>query len=238
MVPFLRYTGLASSKGDYISNYMLALTPAGFRGLMTALSMLFNPTAVGKVLSLVLLIPLLTGFALGGRRLSGRWGMLATVGLALSAAMFTERMAGGVARSFAYPVLALSAFALITGRIRWLCVLTVVGAAFYPGVRRGAGNCLVPGVVSLSRCRSWRGCGLERAEASGVVGRHGGSGGGPVVAADAGVQDLRPRAPTRRRDGVSGDRATRSLGGAEQGAVSERAHRASHAGVPCVARRR
>jgi hypothetical protein len=132
MPPFLRYTSRASSQGDYITNYMLALTPAGFRGLMTPLATLFNPTAVGKVLSIALLIPLLTGFALGGRRLLGRWGMLATVALALSSSMFIERMAGGVARSFAYPVLALSAFALITGRIRWLCVLTVVGAAFYP----------------------------------------------------------------------------------------------------------
>ena len=99
MPPFLRYTGRASSQGDYITNYMLALTPAGFRAVMTPLSKLFNPTAVGKVLSIVLLIPLLTGLALGGRRLLGRWGMLATLTLALSS-VDVHRENGGRCRPF------------------------------------------------------------------------------------------------------------------------------------------
>lgn len=132
IAPFLRYTYLATPERDYLSNYALALTPAGFKHLMMAFSMVLHPITVGKVMSIALLAPLMAGFAIGARRLSGHWGMLATMGLALSSPLFVERMAGGVARAFAYPVLALAAAALITGRVRWLCVLTVAGAAFYP----------------------------------------------------------------------------------------------------------
>ena len=130
-------------------------------------SKLFNPTAVGKVLSIVLLIPLLANRS-GGRLRSGRRGML-TVTLALSSSMFIERMAGGSPVHWPIPF--------------WRCrhcadhrpdplVVRVDrgGCVFYPvsAVAPGIAMFLVMFVYGAA---IGRGRGLERAEASGLPGR-------------------------------------------------------------------
>src|SRR5207244_1663802 len=50
----------------------------------------------------------------------------------LGASTYLERLCGGMARGFAFPLLGAALAALAYGKIRWVCALALVGAAFYP----------------------------------------------------------------------------------------------------------
>ncbi len=63
----------------------------------------------------------------------GRWPTTwATLALVMSADLFLNRMVGGAARSWTFPLVGIAAAALMYGRIRFLAVLVPFAAVFYP----------------------------------------------------------------------------------------------------------
>jgi len=56
------------------------------------------------------------------------------VALCSSSTLLLDRIGGGLPRAFGYPLLAWSLAALVYGRVRLLCVLAAVSAAFYPAI--------------------------------------------------------------------------------------------------------
>lgn len=132
LIPFVREAQPGIREDDYLANYRLAMTPVGQRLLYRCAGRWFDPAFTSKALPLVQYALVLA--ALGGCafRLGGRVGAWATLALALSSREFLYRMAGGTARSWAYPLVAWAAFALIADRPRLLAVLTVLAAALYP----------------------------------------------------------------------------------------------------------
>ena len=130
---FFRYGDPALFSHDYASDYLLrAYFPLGYRGLFTVGARVWDAAALGKVLPYVLLA--LTCAALWfvasriGHRASG-WFALALV---LGSGLFLSRMAGGLPRAFAFPVLAWAMTALVYGRVRGAVGAVWAGAAFYP----------------------------------------------------------------------------------------------------------
>src|SRR4030095_9403306 len=62
--------------------------------------------------------------------------------LVLGVAIFVFTMVGGMPRGFGFPVLALTAAALVYGKPRLLATIVCVSAAFYPPVAIQAGIAL------------------------------------------------------------------------------------------------
>ncbi len=142
IVPFYRNFDPGTFLNDLCGDYFLSPMPIGFLSIYAPLSKVFDPAVLSKIVPTLLLIPLLWGLAVAAKRLAGLPGMLVTLFLALSCSLYVERMSGGLARSFGYPILALAIAALVTGRIRLLCVFICLGAAFYPTIIVPAGLAL------------------------------------------------------------------------------------------------
>jgi hypothetical protein len=132
--PLVRYSDEAAfpAEKDYIADYYLASFPIGYRGLYAFLSLIADPRPVSKVLPYALLA--ITALAVGrsARRLRGPPAGWAAVALVLGAHVYLERMAGGLPRSFAFPLLAVAMLALVRSRPLLLAIVTVLAAGFYP----------------------------------------------------------------------------------------------------------
>jgi len=117
---------------DYIGNYLRACHPAGYRALYTAASAVVDPRPFSKVLTYVLFAAFLALLAAGARRAGGWAAAVFAVALALSANIFLDRIAGGLVRSFAYPLAAAFFYGVLRGSARWMIGSSVASAAFYP----------------------------------------------------------------------------------------------------------
>src|SRR5262249_31441857 len=104
---------------------------------------LCDPATLSKVVPYVLLLVVLVGVAVAARRLAGFVGAFVATSLVLATDLFLGRMVGGLPRAFAFPLLAVTAAALVLGRVRALAVVIGVGAAFYPVAAVPAGLALV-----------------------------------------------------------------------------------------------
>jgi hypothetical protein len=112
-----------------------------WRALYAAAAPWIDIVVFGKVLTYACFLLTLAGIAVAAARLGGRAAAFSAVGLALGTFVFMDRIGGGLPRAFAYPCLAWAAACLVTGRIRTLAAIAVVGAGFYP---------LIPVVCGLS----------------------------------------------------------------------------------------
>lgn len=130
--PLLRYHDDRLFQNDVAADYYLSCFPVGFRTLYAVLAPVWDARAVSKVLPYLLLA--VTAWAAGqaARRLRGPAAGWAAVGLCLGAEIYLARLAGGLPRSFAFPLLAVALLALARGKPILLAVVTVLGAAFYP----------------------------------------------------------------------------------------------------------
>jgi hypothetical protein len=113
---------------DLLQAYQMALTPPLMRLLY---STPVDPLLVCRVVPYVFLLVFLAGIGLAAARFGGVLAALAALALGLAWPIFLSRMTGGLARSFAFPVLACGLAALVHGRLRWVAVATLVGAASY-----------------------------------------------------------------------------------------------------------
>lgn len=118
--------------GDYLARYILALSPPGHSLVYILAARLWDPAWVSKVLPYLQYAGVLVLLGACARRLGGWPAVFATLALALSSHVLLDYMTGGVARSWAYPLMAGAAAALVWGRVYPLAVITVLGAALYP----------------------------------------------------------------------------------------------------------
>jgi hypothetical protein len=94
------------------------------------------------------------GMGAAARRLSGRLASVLGVVFALGAGnVFFVRMAGGLPRSFGFPLIAVGALALTTGRARAHAALVVIASAFYPAAGAVLGISLVASLALPPRFR-------------------------------------------------------------------------------------
>ena len=158
--PFLRYHDPSLFQEDYVAQYYLDCLPIGYKLTYRTWSLLADPRVLSKALPYLLLSLGLVAVGLTARRLGGAVAAWGAVALCLSSTYFMYRMAGGLPRAFAFPLLAGAAMALVLGRPLLLAVLACLGAAFYPvaglicGLSLSAWLLLVPR-EDRGRARDW-----------------------------------------------------------------------------------
>jgi hypothetical protein len=154
--PFLRHYDSPQLAGDYIASYYLACLPVGFRALYRVAAVAVDPRGASKGLPYLQLAIAVLALGAAAQRLGGVAALWGTMALALSTGLLIERLAGGLPRSFGFPLVAVGAAALVHGRPRVLAACVVLGAAFYPpaGLLLGlalAGLLLLPGDTPPAR---------------------------------------------------------------------------------------
>jgi hypothetical protein len=159
--PFFRYLKPNAFANDYIADYYLACYPLGYRGLYAVAAQLgIDPTQLSHWLPHLLWLLTLLGLGAVAHKLGGRLAVLCAVGLALGSNVYLGRIAGGLPRSFGFPILAGSLVALAYARVWWCAACVLCGALFYPvtGIISGlslAGWLLLPRQAGLGPS-SWR----------------------------------------------------------------------------------
>ncbi len=118
--------------GDPIVDYYLASLPLAYRARYELFVPLAGVLAVERALPLLELALSLYFIARAAHELGGRAAAFGALGLALGSSYFAARMAGGLPRGFALPLLAAGAYFAVAGKARALAVTTVLSAGFYP----------------------------------------------------------------------------------------------------------
>lgn len=119
-------------EGDYLARYILALSPPGHSLVYILGAAVYDPALISKVLPYVQYALVLLLLALSAYRLGGWSAVFGSLALAMSSYVLLLAMTGAVARSWAYPLMAGAATALVWGRVYWLAAITVLGSALYP----------------------------------------------------------------------------------------------------------
>ena len=135
--PFFRYSEPSAWTGDYLGDYALAIKPSLFRGLYTVAGYLDAADALSRGLPILFQVGCAVVAALVARQLAGSGGPAASVFTATTifgSSYVFERLAGGLARSFAFPVIAVGLYALVSGRVVLLAVTVVLASGLYPPV--------------------------------------------------------------------------------------------------------
>ena len=114
--PFLRYHDPQLLRGDFIAAYYLDSLPPGFWSLYRLAATVVDPRIASKALPYVELLIVLLALGTAAWRLGGATAAWGTMALALSTGVLLDRLAGGLPRSFAFPLMAASAAALVHGR--------------------------------------------------------------------------------------------------------------------------
>jgi hypothetical protein len=139
---------------DYLTKYIKACHPLGYRWLYNGLSRWLDPTSISKGLPYILWGLFMVAVGWGVYAATGWLGALVAIALAMSGDLFLEKAVGAFPRAFAFPILALGVSAFLRGRIGVLAVAVVLGAAFYPAVAVSLGLTLAIGILLPA---SWRG---------------------------------------------------------------------------------
>ena len=132
--PFFRFSDNELFATDTLGDYILAGTPIGLRALYTAAALINDAAPLSKALPYLLLLVTMLAVVSAASAIGSRWSAFASASLLLGASLFLARMAGGLARGFAFPLLALGLAFLAAGRLRCLVALVPVAAGFYPPV--------------------------------------------------------------------------------------------------------
>lgn len=132
IVPFQRHADPSLFPGDRLVDYYLGSLPEAYRLLFVAAARLWDPLAASKTLPYLLLAVLAFALAASALRLAGRAAALGVLALCLGSELYLARMCGGLPRTFAFPLIAGGAAALVYGRPWLLAALVCVGAGTYP----------------------------------------------------------------------------------------------------------
>ncbi|MBM4156499.1 MAG: hypothetical protein FJ221_15945 [Lentisphaerae bacterium] len=132
LLPALRDEAPDWRDGDALVDYRRAMTPPGQALVLRLGSRLMGIAAFSKALPLVQYAVLLACLAWCAARLGGPVCAWAAAALGLSSHVFLYQMAGGTARSWAFPLAGAAAVALLRGSAPALAALTVLGALLYP----------------------------------------------------------------------------------------------------------
>lgn len=123
-------------KGDPLADFFSSpkFATYGMVGLYSLMSFFVEPLVFSKILPLFL-IPLCAVFLFAlGRRLKDPLSGLILVAIFLTVIWDRDRFSGGLARSFAYPILILFLYSLVRRRYLAASALMVAGALFYPPI--------------------------------------------------------------------------------------------------------
>lgn len=140
--PFYRFAEPELAQKDDLGTYYLANFPLGFRALYTLAGRFQAAVCSSETLPYLLLAGLLFGIAITAFRLGGLLAAGVSVALCLASSIYLGRMAGGLPRSFALPLLAAWLAAATFGRIRIAAAIVAGGALFYPAAAFCAGVAL------------------------------------------------------------------------------------------------
>jgi len=130
--PFYRYSESALFPNDYNGDYHLAISPWGYRGLYMIASYFGVATELSKIVPYVGLLSTVTCLAITAYAFGGKTGAWVAAALCLGNSIYLANMSGGLARSFAFPLLAAAGAALTYSRYHIVGILVLLGAAFYP----------------------------------------------------------------------------------------------------------
>jgi hypothetical protein len=149
--PFLKYKYPGAFSDDYSAKYFLNSFPIGYKATFALASKIKDPRWVSKALPYPLLLGLTLVVGVAARRVGGWLAAWVSMSLVLTAEVFIERTTGGLARSFAFPIVALAGLALAYGRAYWLAAAVLVGMAFYPAAAVIAGIALATLLLIVPR---------------------------------------------------------------------------------------
>jgi hypothetical protein len=130
--PYFRFSDRELFAEDALGNYILAGSPIGFRALYTSAALVHDAAALSKALPYILLLVTTLAVVSAVSRFASRWSAFASASLVLGGGVFMARMAGGLARGFAFPLLAVGLALLAAGRLRYLLALVPISAGLYP----------------------------------------------------------------------------------------------------------
>lgn len=151
--PFFEWGDRAGASADIFTRYVRALSPVGYGSLYDVACFLRAAVPLSKALPYVLMALVLAALGAAAHRLAGRVAMPIAIAFTSGVSLFPELMIGGTPRSFAFPLVALAALALVAGRARLLGALVVSGAAFYPAGAAPIGLALAASMLLPSRDR-------------------------------------------------------------------------------------
>ncbi|MBF0382592.1 MAG: hypothetical protein HQL69_16345 [Magnetococcales bacterium] len=117
---------------DTILAYIRSGHPLGFKLLYSITDHIISPAALGKLISICMFFATLFFLTAAAGRLEGYSAAWSVFIIFLSASFFYEIIAGGLPRSFAFPIMAANLAALVFGRTLIISFLTILGALFYP----------------------------------------------------------------------------------------------------------
>ena len=129
-----RYADSDLFRNDYLFDYAIAGTPAGYKAVYWLGSAIVPPNWLSKFLSYGLLGLTVVFASLSAARLGGATAGWATAGLLLVSGYWLKAVAGGLPRSFNPAFAAATLYALVTNRAWLIGVMTPIAAAFYPPI--------------------------------------------------------------------------------------------------------
>jgi hypothetical protein len=132
--PFFRDADPTLFRNDPFAAYFQSGLPEGYRALYHAFGCLGIAKHASEVIPYLLLLVTLGFLTATSYRVGGKSGAFLTVALLLGGASVLDRLGGGLPRAFAFPLVAAATYALVQGRVGYLALLTLLGAAFYPVV--------------------------------------------------------------------------------------------------------
>src|SRR5215213_9802863 len=130
--PFLKFKYPGSFPNDYANQYFLDSFPLAYKATFALASRVKDPRWISKALPYPLLLGLTLVAGIAARRLGGWGAAWVSMALVLTGEVFIERITGGLARAFAFPLMGLAALALVWGRAYWLAAVVVLAMGFYP----------------------------------------------------------------------------------------------------------
>ncbi|MCB0334073.1 MAG: hypothetical protein KDD55_11275, partial [Bdellovibrionales bacterium] len=140
--PFYFYSNPEVFRNDPIAHYYLACLPQGFKALYRVWTVFSDPILLSTYLPYLLYFFAVLGMWRAAYLIGGGSTAWLTLLLFLSCGIYLDRMTGGLPRSFGFPILIWTIYALIAERHVLLGVLALLGAAFYPTAGLISGACL------------------------------------------------------------------------------------------------
>jgi hypothetical protein len=141
---------------DYTLQYIRTGVALGFAAIYESGA---DPELISKRIPYVLDVLLAVFLAMAAYRLGGPRAAVVAVALLFASPKFLSQLSGGIPRSFAFPIYALTMWGTVAGRPIIIAVAALAGALFYPPAAIVAGGALA--VLLLVIPRSHRGLAEE-----------------------------------------------------------------------------
>ncbi len=126
---------------DYTLKYMTSIaSPVGYGLLQRLWATAFDPEILHRCLPLVLWLACVPAVFIAARHLRGIINAYVTTAIFLVSSAFIFRMTGGLAHTFAFPVLWWLTAGMLSNRPLWMALAVIASAAFYPAVTPVAGT--------------------------------------------------------------------------------------------------